>query len=262
MLNFLALCGHLKTCLTELQCTDGGSVSILVSDCPRHFFPADGRTWTPWVVDAPAPFLARMIDAHLPLKRAVGTLRQVRNHPLTSGTSAYREAFRHYFDGVILKTNWIGGSGIAYVQQWARPREDDPNEPCFADEWRLALVEAPTERLNWLIELAEKVTLEDERNRRALDELAEAEPQSTDEEEVFVPTPVQAAILKALVGRALRTGGLEEATKVDHSQMFRGMKKLKELGRVKRHSKLGFYRPDTPPPSLTIASERHRRATK
>ena len=78
---------------------------------------------------------------------------------------------------------------------------------------------------------------------------------------VVVPTAVQKAILTALAGCALRTKALVKATRVEHSQMFRHMKELKERGLVSTHAKLGFFRPDHPPAILAEKLE-GRRATK
>lgn len=73
-----------------------------------------------------------------------------------------------------------------------------------------------------------------------------------EEEEPFVPKRIQAEILEALDGRALRTTAL--ANKLSNrTQMYEhpgGMRELLERGLVKKHSRLGYYRPDEPPPEL------------
>lgn len=77
-------------------------------------------------------------------------------------------------------------------------------------------------------------------------------PAVEEPEEPFVLTPFQTAILKALEGKALRTDPL--ANKVnDRRRLFihpGGLKELQEQGLVAHHKRLGFYRPDAPPPQL------------
>lgn len=70
-------------------------------------------------------------------------------------------------------------------------------------------------------------------------------------EEPFVPTPFQAGILDALEGRALKTEALA-AEVGDRRRLFKpgGIKELKEKGLVKNHSRIGYYRPDAPPPEI------------
>jgi hypothetical protein len=73
-----------------------------------------------------------------------------------------------------------------------------------------------------------------------------------EEDQPFAPTDFQEAILEALEGKALRTDAL--AAKVgDRRRLFRhpgGIKELIEQGLVKHHDRLGYYRPDAPPPEL------------
>ena len=66
----------------------------------------------------------------------------------------------------------------------------------------------------------------------------------------FVPSPFQKSIIDALNGRAMRTDAL--AAKIgDRRKFFREKKELEERGLVAHHQKLGFYRPDAPPPELS-----------
>jgi hypothetical protein len=66
----------------------------------------------------------------------------------------------------------------------------------------------------------------------------------------FVPTPFQKGILEALHGQALRTDDL--AHKVgSRRKLFThpgGLRELQEQGLVGHHKRLGYYRPDAPPP--------------
>jgi hypothetical protein len=71
----------------------------------------------------------------------------------------------------------------------------------------------------------------------------------------FVLTPFQQDILDALDGKALRTDALGHAVG-DRSRLFRrpgGIHELRERGFVHHHHRLGFYRPDAPPPELCPA---------
>jgi hypothetical protein len=80
-------------------------------------------------------------------------------------------------------------------------------------------------------------------------------------EEIFIPTVIQKLILEALVGKAMRTKALVEVVKVDQGQMFREMKELRRRGSVLHHTRLGFFRPDFPPPALADPTSPGRRAT-
>lgn len=72
-------------------------------------------------------------------------------------------------------------------------------------------------------------------------------------DEIFVPDPFQTAILTALEGKALRTDALASVVG-DRSRLFRkptgGIPELRKEGLVDHHSRLGYYRPDAPPPEL------------
>jgi hypothetical protein len=70
----------------------------------------------------------------------------------------------------------------------------------------------------------------------------------------FVPTPVQAAILKVLDGRALRQAELERETGYDRRQLQRetGLGRLRGRGMVRLNRRIGFYRPDAPPPGFVV----------
>lgn len=68
----------------------------------------------------------------------------------------------------------------------------------------------------------------------------------------FVPTAFQKGILHALQGRALRSDSLGEAVR-DRRRLFRhpgGLEELRAQGLVSHHPRLGYYRPDAPPPEL------------
>ncbi len=62
-------------------------------------------------------------------------------------------------------------------------------------------------------------------------------------------TPLQANILEALAGRALKVDLLAGACNVDASRLYKpgGLKELSAAGRVKLKRQLGYYRPDAPP---------------
>jgi hypothetical protein len=80
--------------------------------------------------------------------------------------------------------------------------------------------------------------------------------------EPFVPTPFQQGILEALEGKALRTDALGAAVG-DRSRLFRRhartgqtpLQELQALGLVSHHSRLGYFRPDAPPPQLAQEGE-------
>jgi hypothetical protein len=69
-------------------------------------------------------------------------------------------------------------------------------------------------------------------------------------------TDLQKAILEALDGTALTQSKLEDVTKVDRGQLQRenGLKGLMKRGLVKnqRAGRVGYYRPDAPPPDRLI----------
>lgn len=73
-------------------------------------------------------------------------------------------------------------------------------------------------------------------------------------QEVFVPNEVQAGVLAALEGKALTTDALAAKVPCDRRQLFRkpgGLEELKGQGLIRNHPRLGYYRPDAPPPELT-----------
>jgi hypothetical protein len=87
---------------------------------------------------------------------------------------------------------------------------------------------------------------------------APAPPQaSADEYQPFIPTAFQKAILKALEGKALRARALGAAVGESASWLYRpgGMTELRERGLVEQHERLGYYRPDAPPPELADVVE-------
>jgi hypothetical protein len=67
---------------------------------------------------------------------------------------------------------------------------------------------------------------------------------------VFVPTPRQKAILKALDGRSLKKQQLaNEACEGEGTRLYRkgGIHELRSLGLVEHKPGIGYYRPDRPP---------------
>lgn len=68
----------------------------------------------------------------------------------------------------------------------------------------------------------------------------------------FVPTAYQRALLRVLAGTALRTDALAGASGGDRRRLFRpgGLTELRARGLVGHHDRLGYYRPDDPPPEL------------
>jgi hypothetical protein len=68
----------------------------------------------------------------------------------------------------------------------------------------------------------------------------------------FVPTPFQKGILQALHGQALRTDDLGRKVG-SRRKLFShpgGLRELRENNLVAHHKRLGYYRPDAPPPAL------------
>jgi len=86
----------------------------------------------------------------------------------------------------------------------------------------------------------------------ALEVLGRQKQPRKDDEELFVPTPLQTGILEKLDGKAMRTRALAKCLGMDQPKLYKrgGIKELKEEGRVKLHSRIGYYRPDAPPPQL------------
>jgi hypothetical protein len=64
--------------------------------------------------------------------------------------------------------------------------------------------------------------------------------------------PLHEAILAALAGKALRSHELTTATCCDRTRLFHpdALPELLDRGLIAHHPKLGFYRPDAPPPEL------------
>jgi hypothetical protein len=75
--------------------------------------------------------------------------------------------------------------------------------------------------------------------------------------EPFVLSDLQRAILDALDGKGLRTDALAGACDVGRRQMFRkgGLKELEDRGRVSHHPRIGYYRPDKPPPEMECGED-------
>lgn len=67
----------------------------------------------------------------------------------------------------------------------------------------------------------------------------------------FVPTPFQADVLSALKNRSMRTDALAHKLDCGRSRLFAdpgGLPELQEQGLVAHHKRIGYYRPDAPPP--------------
>lgn len=76
-------------------------------------------------------------------------------------------------------------------------------------------------------------------------------PESVNGWQPFTPRPFQQAILDALAGKALHARAL--GAKVgDSGRLYKphGIQELRERGLVELHERLGFWRPDAPPPEL------------
>jgi histidinol-phosphate/aromatic aminotransferase/cobyric acid decarboxylase-like protein len=71
----------------------------------------------------------------------------------------------------------------------------------------------------------------------------------------FIPTPFQRAILDALKDKALRTNAIAVRLK-DRRRFFREKEELETQGLLLHHARLGFYRPDAPPPELKSRSKK------
>jgi hypothetical protein len=81
-------------------------------------------------------------------------------------------------------------------------------------------------------------------------------PEALPGREPFVPSEVQADVLEALEGKALKTAALAKAAGVSERDLFRhpgGLKELRDLGMVEHHSRAGYYRPECPPDGLPAA---------
>ncbi len=77
-------------------------------------------------------------------------------------------------------------------------------------------------------------------------------PEPADDWQPFVPGPVQRAILDALDGKSLHARALGAAVG-DVSRLYRpkGLQELRDRGMVEKHDRLGFWRPDAPPPEIS-----------
>jgi len=87
---------------------------------------------------------------------------------------------------------------------------------------------------------------------RAMDEhIPEVKRTGSESSIPFVATPFQRGILDALAHKALRTDDLAGEVG-DRRRLFKngGIKELMEQGLVAHHKRLGYYRPDAPPPEL------------
>jgi len=73
---------------------------------------------------------------------------------------------------------------------------------------------------------------------------------STEPHVVFVPTPLQSAILDALDGKAMKKQALaDEVCGGEGTRLYRkgGINELREIGRVDHKHGVGYFRPDAPP---------------
>lgn len=70
---------------------------------------------------------------------------------------------------------------------------------------------------------------------------------------VYVPSDIGQEILQVLEGKAMRTDALALAVGGDRSRVHKAnaLPELRAHGLVEHHPRLGFYRPDAPPPELT-----------
>jgi hypothetical protein len=76
------------------------------------------------------------------------------------------------------------------------------------------------------------------------------------DENTFIPNQLQEAILAALDGKGLRTDALVSKTDSSSGQLFKnpgGLPELQEEGLVAHHPRVGYYRPDKPPPQVADA---------
>lgn len=65
----------------------------------------------------------------------------------------------------------------------------------------------------------------------------------------FIPTKLQKEILEALAQKALRSRPLAKLLGIDQPRLYKagGIKELMVIGKIARHDRLGYYRPDSPP---------------
>ena len=132
---------------------------------------------------------------------------------------------------------------------------------------RAALIEAAralTRRLYGSVEHLERITIRLKSGIRIRVDVPEEEsrqrpsgpsPAPTLPPTRFVPTPFQKGILQALDGQALRTDDLAHEVG-NRRKLFihpGGLRELQAQGLVAHHNRLGYYRPDAPPPALKDA---------
>ncbi len=75
---------------------------------------------------------------------------------------------------------------------------------------------------------------------------------------IFIPTPLQKAILAALAGQALKKQALADLIcKGEGTVLYRegGIKELRAMGLVEHKSRIGFFRPDAPPEGAIMPDE-------
>jgi hypothetical protein len=69
----------------------------------------------------------------------------------------------------------------------------------------------------------------------------------------FIPSKREQLILDNLNGKSKKLDQLAALLKVAPATLSgRDLKRLKEAGRVRHQKRVGYYRPDAPPPSLTV----------
>jgi hypothetical protein len=68
------------------------------------------------------------------------------------------------------------------------------------------------------------------------------------EEGPFIPTKLQKRILDALCQKALTLDALTAKVKSERRAVHRAMKQLRDLQLVAHKRRLGYFRPDAPPP--------------
>lgn len=73
--------------------------------------------------------------------------------------------------------------------------------------------------------------------------------------EAFIPSALQTCILECLDGNAMRSRPLAKKLHIDQSRLYKpgGIKELINEGKVRTHSRIGYYRPDAPPPKFADA---------
>ena len=90
-------------------------------------------------------------------------------------------------------------------------------------------------------------------NRAMADTIERLLPQPAPQLPAFIPTDFQRDILSALKNRSMRTDALAHRLQCGRSRLFAdpgGLPELQEQGMVAHHRRVGYFRPDAPPPDL------------